>query len=105
MTNRPSEQWYKVEVEINPSTGQYRVVSDLKFEDIPKDDDAPYYYNHNISVDEKYNPNYGDNRECECGHPYYRHFDSYEDMWAVGCKYCSCHMFKEKGTPSLKVIK
>jgi len=44
----------------------------------------------------KYNPNYGDNRICECGHAYHRHFDSYEDMDPVGCKYCSCYEFKEK---------
>jgi hypothetical protein len=42
----------------------------------------------------KYNPNYGDDRVCECGHPYYRHFDTYEDMLAVGCKYCGCWVFK-----------
>jgi len=45
----------------------------------------------------KYNPDYGDNRICECGHLYYRHFDSYENMDPVGCKYCGqCHTFKEK---------
>ncbi len=43
-----------------------------------------------------YNPRYGDNRVCECGHPYYRHFDTYEDMSPVGCKYCRCYKFKEK---------
>ena len=42
-----------------------------------------------------YNPNYGDTRICECGHAYYRHFDSYEHMDAVGCKYCACGEFKE----------
>lgn len=42
-----------------------------------------------------YNPGYGDNRICVCGHPYYRHFDPYEDMEAVGCKYCGCHEFRE----------
>ena len=25
---------------------------------------------------------------CECGHAYYRHFDSYQGMSPVGCKYC-----------------
>jgi hypothetical protein len=35
-----------------------------------------------------YDPNFGDDVECECGHPYYRHFDSYEGMSPVGCKYC-----------------
>jgi hypothetical protein len=41
-----------------------------------------------------YNPKYGDDRICECSHPYYRHFDSYEDMHPVGCKYCECYTFK-----------
>lgn len=35
---------------------------------------------------------------CECGHTYYRHFDTYDYMKAVGCKYCgpACFMFKEQ---------
>ena len=40
-----------------------------------------------------YNPEFGDQKLCKCGHPYYRHFDTYEDMRAVGCKYCGCHLF------------
>jgi len=44
----------------------------------------------------KYNPNYGDDRICKCGHPYYRHFDTYEDMYPCGCKYCGCRDFEEK---------
>lgn len=50
-----------------------------------------------------YDLKFGDDRECECGHIYYRHFDSYEDMKPVGCKYCGCDRFKEKadaGTPT-----
>lgn len=46
-----------------------------------------------------YNPNYGDNRMCTCGHVYYRHFDSYDDMANVGCKYqgwCGCNGFEEQ---------
>jgi hypothetical protein len=43
----------------------------------------------------KYNPNYGDDRVCECGHTYYRHFDTYEDMEPRGCKYCVCLEFIE----------
>ena len=35
-----------------------------------------------------YDPTYGDDVECECGHPYIRHFDTYEEMSPVGCKYC-----------------
>jgi hypothetical protein len=49
-----------------------------------------------IEVVYHYNPKYGDDRICECGHPYYRHFDTYENMFPIGCKYCGCGTFKEK---------
>lgn len=49
-----------------------------------------------VTEEINYNPNYGDERICECGHPYYRHFDTYEDMKPIGCKYCNCFKFKEK---------
>lgn len=35
-----------------------------------------------------YDPKFGDDRLCLCGHSYYRHFDTYEEMMPVGCKYC-----------------
>ena len=42
-----------------------------------------------------YNPAYGDDKLCGgCQHPYYRHFDPYEDWAAVGCKWCECRKFK-----------
>jgi len=47
-------------------------------------------------ITEEYNPKYGDNRICVCGHPYYRHFDSYKEMEPCGCKYCECYIFEEK---------
>jgi hypothetical protein len=40
------------------------------------------------TIDRAYDPNFGDDRLCTCGHPYYRHFDTYEDMYPIGCKYC-----------------
>ncbi len=40
-----------------------------------------------------YDPKFGDNRVCVCGHAYYRHFDSYENMEPIGCKYCPCRTF------------
>lgn len=49
-----------------------------------------------IGVLKEYNPDFGDDRLCECGHTYYRHFDSYEGMAPVGCKYCGCREFKLK---------
>ncbi len=47
----------------------------------------------------KYDPFYGDELPCECDHPYYRHFDSYDEMAPVGCKYCGvdeCPGFRAK---------
>lgn len=42
-----------------------------------------------------YDPSHGDNNLCECGHTYVRHFDPYEDMAPVGCKYCMCEGYKK----------
>ena len=35
-------------------------------------------------------------RLCKCKHEYYRHFDTYDDMRPVGCKYCDCSTFTPK---------
>lgn len=59
-------------------------------------DKQPYYIIVTVGETQAYNPNYGDNRTCKCGHPYYRHFDTYEDMYPCGCKYCQCFNFVEK---------
>lgn len=40
-----------------------------------------------------YDPTFGDDKLCFCGHTYRRHFDTYDDMSPVGCKYC--HGFEE----------
>lgn len=55
----------------------------------------PYIEKTKVVTEKFYNPSYGDDRLCECGHRYQRHFDTYEDMLAVGCKYCRCFEFKE----------
>ena len=58
--------------------------------------EKPYIEIEECVIKRLYNPNYGDSRICVCGHEYYRHFDSYEDMYACGCKYCRCDNFIEK---------
>jgi hypothetical protein len=50
-------------------------------------------------IPDEYDPTFGDEHVCTCGHTYYRHFDTYEDMRPVGCKYCSCYEFKDNGDP------
>lgn len=58
-------------------------------------EEKPYIIETITIKKKKYNPNYGDKRMCVCGHTYYRHFDSWNDMEAVGCKYCGCQQFVE----------
>lgn len=33
---------------------------------------------------------------CDCGHPFYRHFD-WADEYRMGCKYCSCPRPRKNG--------
>lgn len=40
------------------------------------------------TLNDMYDPQFGDNRLCVCSHPYYRHFDTYDNMAPIGCKYC-----------------
>lgn len=61
-------------------------------------DEPPFLTRKVVQYLEEYNPKYGDYRMCTCGHPYYRHFDTYEEMSNVGCKYagmCDCRGFYE----------
>jgi hypothetical protein len=48
------------------------------------------------SETDEYDPKFGDEKVCECEHTYYRHFDPYEQMDPVGCKYCQCDEFVKK---------
>ena len=57
--------------------------------------EKPYIEKTIVTVVREYNPEFGDDRKCQCGHAYYRHFDTYEDMADVGCKYCDCRTFTE----------
>lgn len=52
-------------------------------------------YEINNAVGRLWNPEYNQSERCTCGHPYERHFDGYDDMRAVGCKYCECFTFSK----------
>lgn len=60
--------------------------------------ELPYLITTRTTEERCYNPKFGDDRVCKCGHPYYRHFDSYAEMEPCGCKYCSCCTFDEAST-------
>ena len=55
----------------------------------------PYLIETVLITKKKYNPKYGDDKICKCGHTYYRHFDPWENMEPIGCKYCGCQEFVE----------
>lgn len=57
--------------------------------------EPPYLIKRIVTEERAFNPKYGIDRVCVCGHTYDRHFDSYEDMDACGCKYCYCFTFWE----------
>lgn len=61
--------------------------------------EKPYLEETEIVVHKRWNPKYDQDAICECGHPYYRHFDTYEEMANAGCKYCICGDFICKETP------
>jgi hypothetical protein len=56
----------------------------------------PYLEVKEIVIVKSYNSKYGDDKICKCGHRYYRHFDTYEEMAPIGCKYCECYEFEPK---------
>ena len=85
-------------IEIIKGLGEFEMTKIEDYTNIPleyKKTDT-YFKSLTIKVNSEYNPEYGDNKICECGHIYYRHFDSYENMEACGCKYCECSTFKLK---------
>ena len=83
-----------------PADIQRKIAMDLSQADVlvlkdTANTNEPYLSEVIVQINRKYNPDYGGNQTCECGHSYDRHFDSYENMSPVGCKYCPCNHFKE----------
>ncbi len=59
---------------------------------------SPYIFEDEVITHRHYNPYFGDERMCKCGHSYHRHFDHFEtevDYIDAGCKYCGCVDFEE----------
>jgi hypothetical protein len=53
--------------------------------------DKPYL--EKVVIEKVWNPQYSQQAICVCGHAYERHFDGYDDMANIGCKYCGCNDF------------
>ena len=53
--------------------------------------DSPYLITYKAELN--YNPAFGDDRICKCGHEYEKHFDPYDNYERTGCKYCECLTF------------
>lgn len=53
----------------------------------------PYLERKVVSIEKDWNPKFDQSAKCICGHRYERHFDSYDHMANVGCKYCDCREF------------
>lgn len=89
--------WLKDSV-TTPGVKKYftKLLENMEKIDVELTPEEPYLTEEVVTVVYKYNSNYGDDRVCMCGHEYYRHFDTYDDMAAVGCKYCDCMEFVEK---------
>ena len=76
-----------------------KLIADYELEQLNKNTtticiEKPYLKIATVEINRKYNPKYGDDKQCQCGHFYYRHFDSYDKMEDVGCKYCGCCNFQ-----------
>lgn len=63
--------------------------------------EPPYIEKQVTTTIREYNPHYGDDERCKCQHTYYRHFDSYDNMYPTGCKYCNCYTFRLRKKPKL----
>jgi hypothetical protein len=56
-------------------------------------DEKPYIERTVTTIVREHNPKYDQVALCTCGHTYERHFDTYENMAPIGCKYCPCGEF------------
>lgn len=56
--------------------------------------DKAYITQYYLGTKQVYNPEYGDNRTCVCGHKYIDHFSNERAGSVIGCRECSCSSFK-----------
>ncbi len=95
-----ADDWYRGRSEAQEDRRRARLRERFRVQQyFTKDDfvDEPYIIKRTVTYEAVFNPDFDQDKKCECGHPYHRHFDGYEDNAAVGCKYCGdCPTFKEK---------
>jgi hypothetical protein len=86
--------WYPAECLELIQEGNFQLLQQ-KEKELKAANEKPYISHVVVSTEQRYNPEYGDERICTCGHVYRRHFDTYDNMAAIGCKYCQCRTFVE----------
>lgn len=95
----PSKYWFSIDIGMRDVLFALRkkMTGEDFNENTQIEENPPYIISrYECTAVKEYNENYGDDRKCICGHTYIRHFDPYEDMEAVGCKYCHCRNFIER---------
>jgi hypothetical protein len=63
--------------------------------DIPSNEMILLTHALTVQLERLWDENRDQDAPCLCGHSYYRHFDSWDGMEPIGCKYCECWTFKE----------
>lgn len=53
--------------------------------------EEPYLFEEIVVKRRKYNPEYGDDHICQCGHTYINHFENYVPLT---CNQCECYVFQ-----------
>lgn len=98
---RQNNQHYRNAVEqllVHVRSNLRYITDDTAYEDMIECLEGVRVANAHLTGDHRYaySKTFGDKRVCVCGHPYYRHFDTYDRMAHVGCKYCECFTFQER---------
>lgn len=87
------DAWLEEE-EDNPSRNQAFQLARLLLGIDDYEGQEPYL--EETTVERVWNPDFPQNAICDCGHPYHRHFDSYDyDNYPAGCKYCPCNEWRK----------
>jgi len=67
----------------------FRLLQELEDLKIQK----PYIETYRLTLQKEYDPNFGDQKVCQCGHNYDMHFPAFSKK-ITSCKFCNCRIFQ-----------